>query len=84
VKGVKEEKIVYFEKPGKQNTEQTLRLALERAVNLGLNYMVVASSSGETAKKALEMILNKNYQIFACHRQNTKVSYIPGRQRRSA
>jgi hypothetical protein len=63
VKGVKEEKIVYFEKPGKQNTEQTLRLALERAVNLDLNYMVVASSSGETAKKALEMIKGSNVKL---------------------
>jgi len=53
---VKEEKIVYFEKPGKQNTEQTLKFALERATSLGLNYMVVASSSGETAKKALQLI----------------------------
>ena len=63
MKGVKEEKIVYFEKPGKQNTEQTLRLALERAVNLDLNYMVVASSSGETAKKALEMIKGSNVKL---------------------
>lgn len=60
---VKEEKIVYFEKPGKQNTEQTLKLALERATNLGLNYLVVASSSGETAKKALQLIKESGSNI---------------------
>ncbi len=60
---VKEEKIVYFEKPGKQNTEQTLKLALERATHLGLNYLVVASSSGETAKKALQLIRESGSNI---------------------
>ncbi|MET1124515.1 MAG: pyruvate kinase alpha/beta domain-containing protein [Archaeoglobaceae archaeon] len=51
-----EKKIVYFEKPGKQNTEATLKLAVERARELGIRYLVVASSYGETAKKALEVI----------------------------
>lgn len=45
--------IVYFERPGKENTIQTLRLARQRAVELGLKQIVVASSTGFTAKQAL-------------------------------
>jgi hypothetical protein len=46
--------IVYFEKPGSQNTEDTLRLALERAMELEIKYVVVASSSGATGVRAAE------------------------------
>jgi hypothetical protein len=46
---------MYFEKPGKENTEQTLKLAYERGKALGLNEVVVATSKGDTAYKALEI-----------------------------
>ena len=59
---MEEKKIVYFDKPGKQNTEATLKLAIERAKELGIKYIVVASSYGETAKKALE-IIEKNMKL---------------------
>ncbi len=52
-----EKKIVYFDKPGKENTEETLRLAVERARELGIKHLVVASSYGDTALKAIEMKL---------------------------
>ncbi len=58
-----EKKIVYFDKPGYKNTEQTLRLAIERCEELGLKYLVVASSSGETAMKAFEMLKGKNIEL---------------------
>ncbi|MGQ4833635.1 MAG: pyruvate kinase alpha/beta domain-containing protein [Candidatus Asgardarchaeia archaeon] len=51
---MKEEKIVYFENPGPENTEETLKLALIRAKNLGIKDIVIASTYGATAKKALE------------------------------
>lgn len=51
-----EKKIWYFEKPGVENTEATLKLAFERAKELGIKYVVVASSYGETAKKALKYL----------------------------
>ncbi|MEM0088290.1 MAG: pyruvate kinase alpha/beta domain-containing protein [Archaeoglobaceae archaeon] len=54
-----EKKIVYFEKPGEQNTEATLSLAFERAKELGITHVVLASSYGETAKKALKYLDNK-------------------------
>jgi hypothetical protein len=52
--------IFYFEKPGKQNTDETLRLAIRRAEELGLRYIVVASSTGDTAKKLIDMLENKD------------------------
>ncbi|MEZ4527799.1 MAG: pyruvate kinase alpha/beta domain-containing protein [Desulfobacterales bacterium] len=46
---------MYFEKQGKENTEQTLRLAYARAGELGLSEVVLASSKGDTAYKAFEI-----------------------------
>jgi len=50
-----EEKIFYFQKPGKENTERTIELALERAKKKNIRTIVFASSTGYTAKKILEM-----------------------------
>ena len=44
-----ETKVVYFEKPGKQNTEQTLALAIAAAHEQGIKNVIVASSRGGTA-----------------------------------
>jgi len=49
-----EEKIVYFETPGLENTEETLRLAAERAKARGINKIVLASTRGDTARLAME------------------------------
>lgn len=46
---------MYFEGPGKTNTEETLKRAFERATALGLNEVVVASTTGDTALKAVEI-----------------------------
>jgi len=58
-----ESRIYYFERPGKQNTEKTLELAIRRAGELNLNYMVVASSSGETAEKAVKLLKEGNLNL---------------------
>ncbi len=50
-----EEKIYYFEKPGKENTEKTVELAIERAEKRGIRHVIFASSTGFTARKILEM-----------------------------
>jgi hypothetical protein len=50
-----EEKIVYFESPGKTNTETTLRLAAERAQARGIKTVVLASTLGVTARRAAEL-----------------------------
>ena len=48
-------KTVYFEKPGPENTEETLKLAKTRAEELGIKNIVVASTTGETGIKASEV-----------------------------
>jgi hypothetical protein len=51
-----EEKIVYFEEPGKVNTEETLKLAMERAKARGIKKIVLASTRGDTALLAAERL----------------------------
>jgi len=44
-----QKKIYYFEKPGEANTPDAARFAIERAKDLGIKTLVVASTSGKTA-----------------------------------
>ncbi len=58
-----EKKIVYFEKTGgEENTKQTLALAKERAEALGIKTVVVASTVGDTAVKAVDVF--KGYKVI--------------------
>ncbi len=50
-----EGKIVYFEKPGQENTEEVLRIAKLRAEELGIKSIVVATTIGNTAVRAAEV-----------------------------
>jgi hypothetical protein len=50
-----EAKIVYFARPGKENTDEVLRLAGLRAKELGIKTILVASTGGNTALKAMEL-----------------------------
>jgi len=43
----------YFDVPGKANTDVTLDLAITRAKELDIKYMVVASTKGKTCEKLL-------------------------------
>ena len=49
-----EEKIIYFEKPGKENTADVLQLIQERARARGIKKVVMASTRGDTARTAAE------------------------------
>jgi hypothetical protein len=49
---------VYFEQKGKQNTDQVVDLAIQRAQELAIRHLVVASNSGATALKFLDSGLN--------------------------
>ncbi len=51
-----ESKTVYFEKSGSENTEAVLRIARQRAEELGIKTVVVASTRGETAVKAIDAL----------------------------
>lgn len=46
----REKKTYYFDKPGAENTADAARFAVERAREIGLKTIVVASSSGKTAQ----------------------------------
>jgi len=62
-------KTVYFAKPGPKNTEETLKLAKERAEELGIRNIIVASTTGETGAKASEVF--KGYNLIV-------VSHVTG------
>ncbi len=56
-------KTVYFDKPGgDENTDKTLALARERAEALGIKTIVLASTVGKTAVKAVDIF--KGYKVI--------------------
>ena len=61
------EVVMYFAKPGKENTKQTLSFAFERGKQLGLNEVVVASSKGDTAYMALDIFDGFQITIVTYH-----------------
>ncbi|UCH37148.1 MAG: hypothetical protein JSV76_05525 [Candidatus Bathyarchaeota archaeon] len=56
--------IVYFQKPGLVNTEMTLDLARKRANELGIRVVIVTSTHGLTAQKALDKFKNTGLQLI--------------------
>jgi hypothetical protein len=50
-----EAKIVYFDRPGAENMEETLRICKERAGQLGIKTIIVATTVGTTAARAVEV-----------------------------
>lgn len=46
---------IYFNKTGKENTEETLRLAKKAAQEEGIDTFVLASTTGYTAEKAIDI-----------------------------
>jgi hypothetical protein len=58
-----EAKTVYFDKPGgRENTSRTLALARKRAEALGITTLVVASTTGATAVKAMAAL--KSFRVI--------------------
>jgi len=57
--------IVYFDSPGPQNTEEVLRLAKERAEELNIKDIVVASTRGETGVRASEVFKGFNVVVVS-------------------
>jgi len=75
-----ETKTVYFEKPGQENTDETIRLAKERADALGIKNVVVASYTGYTGVKASEVFKGSNLVVSAGvvgHREPDKHRMTP-------
>jgi len=57
--------ITYFEKAGPANTDETVKLAYERALELGVTDVVVASTHGGTALKVADVFDDPRFNIVA-------------------
>jgi len=60
-----EAKIAYFENEGSENTEQVLRIARQRAGELGIKTIVIASTTGDTAVKAMDAFSGFNVIVVS-------------------
>ncbi len=60
-----EKTIIYFDEPGHENTEKLLAAARERARELGVKDIVVATSHGGTALRALEFFEQPGLNLVA-------------------
>ncbi|MCP4719560.1 MAG: hypothetical protein GY860_08900 [Desulfobacteraceae bacterium] len=58
---------MYFDTFGKENTDETLTIAYQRGKQLGLNELVVASTKGDTAYKALEIFTEFQITVVTYH-----------------
>ena len=64
--------IFYFQYRGEVNTRKALELACERAVKLNIDRMVVASETGRSALRALEVLEGTKISLIV-------VTHYPGR-----
>jgi len=64
---MKEKTIVYYETPGNANTETTLLRAKDRAKSLGIQDVVVASTTGQTGVKACEVFKGFDLVVVRHH-----------------
>ncbi|WP_292462132.1 pyruvate kinase alpha/beta domain-containing protein [Methanolobus sp.] len=64
-----EKPVTYFDEVGPKNTEEVLRSAARRAGELGIEHIVVASTTGETAIRTAEAFKDQNVKIIAISHQ---------------
>lgn len=60
-----EKKILYFEKPGTVNTDETIKVARQRAEILGIKQLIVASTHGYTAKRVKAIFGDLDVEVIA-------------------
>jgi len=58
------QQIVYFPEPGKANTDEVLKLSAQRAQELGIKHVVVATTTGETVLRAAEAMKDQDVKII--------------------
>lgn len=58
---------MFFDKPGRENTDKTLELAFERGKALGIGEVVVASTTGNTGFKALNIFKGFKVVVVTYH-----------------
>ncbi len=56
--------MVYFDKRGAENTEQTLQIAKDAALKRGIKNLVVASTRGNTGLQAAQMVQNSGIRLI--------------------
>ncbi len=61
--------VIYFEEGGSEHTEATLKAALEASKELGIEKILVASTSGDTGVKAAEMYQGKGVRLIVVGHQ---------------
>jgi len=64
-----EEKIVYFETPGKENTSEVLKLVGERAQARSISKIVLASTRGDTARAAADAFTGSDIRLVVIPHQ---------------
>ena len=64
-----ESKVVYFEGTAPENTDTTFKLAQERAKALGIKKLVLASTTGATARKAMDYFKDDGIQLIVVPHQ---------------
>lgn len=64
-----ERKVAYFEEPGKEHTEETLRIALQAAEERGIDTVLVSSTTGYTAEKAAELFKGSGLRLVVVTHQ---------------
>jgi len=58
-------KTVYFEKPGSENTGVVLRITKQRAEELSIKNIVVASTRGDTAVRAINVLQGLRFIVVS-------------------
>ena len=64
-----EGKIVYFEDGGEENTEATFKLVQERLSHKEIKKIVLASTTGTTARKAMDFFKDKEVKLIVVPHQ---------------
>ena len=58
---VQEVTVLYFDQPGRANTDLILAAAVRRALALGIDHLVVATNTGATGRRALDVCRELGY-----------------------
>jgi len=66
-------KTVYFERPGKENTDAVLKIVKRRAEELGIKTVLVASTTGDTGARAVE-VFNGMRVIVVSHAAGSRAA----------
>ncbi|MHA1293591.1 MAG: pyruvate kinase alpha/beta domain-containing protein [Promethearchaeota archaeon] len=70
--------VTYFEKPGPENTDKTLNIAKKYADQFGLKDIIIASTTGNVAEKAVEIFNPNEYNLCII----THAYYFVGNKKR--